>query len=292
MAVAELRTTGVSTGPKPRDEELDLFGLTHPGKVRAENQDHFLLCTVHPQVVVHGTSLPDPDSLPLRGQRLATLMLVADGVGGSSSGGEASQLAVQSITRFVADSLRCYHTAGTSGEEEFLTALRVAALEAHKAVKEAAQADAKKRATTLTLGIFVWPWLYVVQVGDSRCYYYWQGELKQVTRDQTMAQDLVARGALPPDRAASSPFSNVLISSIGGAEADPEVSRVDIRRRGCILLFCTDGLTKHVSDAEIAERLGANPTSESMARALLDLALERGGSDNITILVGRAPPPA
>jgi serine/threonine protein phosphatase PrpC len=292
MAVAELRTTGVSTGPKPRDEELDLFGLTHPGKVRAENQDHFLLCTVHPQVVVHGTSLPDPDSLPLRGQRLATLMLVADGVGGSSSGGEASQLAVESITQFVADSLRCYHTAGTSGEEEFLTALRVAALEAHKAVKDAAQADAKKRATTLTLGIFVWPWLYVVQVGDSRCYYYWQGELKQVTRDQTMAQDLVARGALPPERAASSPFSNVLISSIGGAEADPEVSRVDIRRRGCILLFCTDGLTKHVSDAEIAERLGAMPTSETMARALLDLALERGGSDNITILVGRAPPPA
>ena len=292
MAVAELRTTGVSTGPKPRDEELDLFGLTHPGKVRAENQDHFLLCTVHPQVVVHGTSLPDPDSLPLRGQRLATLMLVADGVGGSTGGAEASQLAVESITQFVADSLRCYHTAGTSGEEEFLTALRVAALEAHKAVREAGQADAKKRATTLTLGIFVWPWLYVVQVGDSRCYYYWQGELKQVTRDQTMAQDLVARGALPPERAASSPFSNVLISSIGGAEADPEVSRVDIRRRGCILLFCTDGLTKHVSDEEIAERLGAMPTSESMARSLLDLALERGGSDNITILVGRAPPSA
>jgi len=292
MAVAELRTTGITAGPKPRDEELDLFGLTHQGKVRPDNQDHFLLCTVHPQVVVHGTSLPDPDTLPLRGQRLATLMLVADGVGGGAGGAEASQLAVESITRYVADSLRCYHTAGTSGEEEFLTALRVAALEAHKAVKEAALADAKKRATTLTLGIFVWPWLYVVQVGDSRCYYYWQGELKQVTRDQTMAQDLVARGALPAERAASSPFSNVLISSIGGAEADPEVSRVDIRRRGCVLLFCTDGLTKHVSDAEIAERLGTMPTSETMARALLDLALERGGSDNITILVGRAPPPA
>jgi len=292
MALAEMRTTGVSTGPKPLDEELDLFGLTHPGKVRAENQDHFLLCTVHPQVVVHGTSLPDPDSLPLRGQRLATLMLVADGVGGGTGGGEASQLAVESITRFVADSLRCYHAAGTSGEEEFLTALRVAALEAHQAVKAAGQADAKKRATTLTLGIFVWPWLYVVQVGDSRCYYYWQGELRQVTRDQTMAQDLVARGALPAERAAASPFRNVLISSIGGAEADPEVSRVDIRRRGCVLLFCTDGLTKHVSDEEIAERLGTMPTSERMARALLDLALERGGSDNITILVGRAPPPA
>ena len=51
---------------RPRDDELDLFGLTHPGRVRAENQDHFLLCTVHPQVVIHGTSLPDPDGLALR----------------------------------------------------------------------------------------------------------------------------------------------------------------------------------------------------------------------------------
>ena len=278
--------------PKPRDDELDMFGITHPGKVRSENQDHFLLCTVHPQVVVHGTSLPDPDSLPLRGQRLATIMMVADGVGGGAAGGEASQLALATITRYVANSLRSYHAAGTSGEEEFQTALRVAALEAHDAVKEAARGDAKKRATTLTLGIFVWPWLYVVQVGDSRCYYYWDGELRQVTTDQTMAQDLVARGALPPERAATSPFSHVLSSAIGGSEASPEVSRVDIRRRGCVLLFCTDGLTKHVSDAEIAEKLGTGPNSEQMARALLDLALERGGSDNITILIGRAPPPA
>jgi protein phosphatase len=66
-------------GPKPRDDELDLFGLTHPGKVRSENQDHFLLCTVHPQVVIHATSLPEPDRLPLRGERLATIMLVPTG---------------------------------------------------------------------------------------------------------------------------------------------------------------------------------------------------------------------
>src|SRR5574338_931454 len=71
---------------RPRDDELDLYGLTHPGRVRAENQDHFLLCTVHPQVVVRGTSLPDPEHLALRGQRLATIMLVADGVGGSAAG--------------------------------------------------------------------------------------------------------------------------------------------------------------------------------------------------------------
>ena len=69
-----------TTDERPRDDELDLYGLTHPGRVRAENQDHFLLCTVHPQVVVHGTSLPNDDAMSLRGQRLATIMLVADSV--------------------------------------------------------------------------------------------------------------------------------------------------------------------------------------------------------------------
>lgn len=294
MAPTRARTTSVppAASPRPKDEELDLFGLTHPGRVRSENQDHFLLCTVHPQVVIHGTSLPELDNLPLRGERLATIMLVADGVGGGAKGGEASRLAVETITRYVAMTLRCYHAAGTSGEEEFLTALRAVALEAHAAVKEAGRADSKSRATTLTLGIFVWPWLYVVQVGDSRCYYYWNGELRQVTQDQTMAQDLVARGALPPERAATSPFSHILISSIGGHEATPEVSRIDIRQRGCVLLFCSDGLTKHVSDAEIAEQLGKMESAEQVCRALCDLALERGGSDNITVAVGRAPPTA
>ena len=67
------------TGDRPRDDELDLYGLTHPGRVRPENQDHFLLCTVHAQVVIHGTSLPTPDGLDLRGQRLATVMLTLAG---------------------------------------------------------------------------------------------------------------------------------------------------------------------------------------------------------------------
>ena len=79
----------------------------------------------------------------------------------------------------------------------------------------------------------------------------------------------------------------MLASAIGGHEATPEVTRLDIRR-GCVVLLCSDGLTKHVSDAEIAERLRAMESSEQVCRTLLDLALERGGSDNITVLVGRA----
>jgi protein phosphatase len=275
-------------GDKPRDDELDLFGLTHLGKVRKENQDHFLLATVNPQVVVHASSLSNQGHLPLRGDRLATIMLVADGVG-SGAGGDASQLTVETITRYVSTTMRSYHLAGHDTDDGFLEALRAAALEAHEAVRvAAANAQVRSMATTLTLAYAVWPWAYVVQVGDSRCYIYWDGVLRQVTRDQTVAQDLMDEGVLPPERAAASPFMHVLASAIGGREAMPVVTREDIHHRGCVVFLCSDGLTKHVSDKEIAEHLGAMESSEQVCRALLDLALERGGSDNITILAGRA----
>ena len=235
IALADLLTTIRAEPPqRPRDDELDLFGLTHVGNVRRENQDHFLLGTVHPQVVIHGTSLPEPDRLPVRGERLAVKA------------------------------------------------------EAAARAEAASRAEARDMATTLTLAIAVWPWAYVLQVGDSRCYHYQDGVLRQVTRDQTMAQDLVDRGVLPAERAAVSPLSHVLVSAIGSDQAAPEVTRLDIRRRGCIVLLCSDGLTAHVSDAEIAERLRSMESSEQVCRSLLDLALERGGTDNITVLVGRA----
>jgi len=292
MTATEVRTTRVppTPGDKPRDDELDLFGLTHPGLVRKDNQDHFLLCTVHPEVVIHGTSLPTSARLPLRGQRLATLLLVADGVGGTDAGGEASQLAAETVTRYVASTLHCYHTAGAAGKEDLHEALAAAVLEAHAAVRAEAvtRPEVRRMATTLTMALAVWPWAYVVQVGDSRCYAYENGTLRQVTRDQTMAQDLVDRGALPPERLANSPFRNVLISAIGGEAATPVVTRLDIRRRGSVLLLCSDGVTKHVPDRELAERISTMESSEQLCGSILELALARGGTDNITVIAARA----
>ena len=293
MATPEMRTVTIPVvvGQRPRDDELDLFGLTHVGKVRKSNQDHFLLCTVHPQVLVHNTSLPTPDDLPLRGDRLATILLVADGVGGRAAGADASLLAVETVTRYVSSTLRCYHAAGSAHEGEFEEALRTAAVAAHAAVKAEATTTSSNAgmATTMTLAIVIWPWVYVVQVGDSRCYTYLNGALRQITRDQTMAQALVDQGVLSADKAALTPFSHVLVSAIGGEAATPEVSRFDIRDRNSVLLLCSDGLTKHVSDAELAQQIGAMTSSEQLCRALLALALERGGSDNITVLAARAP---
>jgi serine/threonine protein phosphatase PrpC len=277
---------------RPRDDELDLFGVTHPGRVRESNQDQFLLCTVHPQVVVHGTSLTDTSVITLRGERVATIMLVADGVGGSADGSEASRLATIAVTEYFASAMKCWHAAGSASEDEFTAALREAAIEAHRRVKEqsAAQLNGRRMATTLSVGIVVWPWLYVIQVGDSRCYHFQEGQLRQVTRDQTLAQEMIDRGALTPERAHNSPLNHVLSSAIGADDAVPEISRVDVSKRGCITLVCSDGLTKHVTDEEILDACARMHNSEMLCRELLDLALERGGSDNITIVAGRALP--
>jgi serine/threonine protein phosphatase PrpC len=293
MTATGLKTASVSlhSGDRPHDAELDLFGLTHPGKVRHENQDHFLLATVHPQAVIHGTSLPDADALMMRGERLATILLVADGVGGGVAGHEASRLASETITRYVSSMLRCYHAAEVEGESAPLEMLREGALEAHAAVLEQAAATPERlgMATTLTLALAMWPVAYVVQVGDSRCYHFHEGVLHRITRDQTIAQHLVDAGALDEAELERSPLGNVLSSAIGGGEALPEVTRLSILERGCVLLLCSDGLTKHVTDAEIEREIRAMRSSEQLCRSLLDLALARGGTDNVTILAGRAP---
>ncbi|MEO8194207.1 MAG: protein phosphatase 2C domain-containing protein [Gemmatimonadales bacterium] len=279
------------TAIRPTDEELDLFGITHQGKVRADNQDHFLVSTVHPQLVIHTTSLPNPDALPLRGTRLATVLVVADGVGGAAAGSEASRLATEAVTRFIASSLRTYHAVGSESEDDLLEGFKAAALEAHTAVRsEAAQnPEHKGMATTLTLCIVVYPWAYIVQVGDSRAYFFGEGKLVQLTRDQTVAQSLVDKGLMPADRAERSPFKHVLSSAIGSEEALPVVTRFDITERGAVLILCSDGLTKHVKDDEISERVRAMKSSEQLAKELLQLALDRGGTDNITIIAARAP---
>ena len=151
-----------------------------------------------------------------------------------------------------------------------------------------AELGGRQMATTLSLGIVVWPWLYVLQVGDSRCYFYQDGQLRQVTRDQTVAQNLVDEGILKKEQLKTSPLNHVLASAIGASEAMPEVSRVDVSQRGSVILVCSDGLTKHVPDDEIAAQLGAMQSSEQVCRDLLQLALDRGGTDNVTLVVGRA----
>jgi PPM family protein phosphatase len=282
------RALEASPLPKPGDDDIDVFGLTHPGAVRKENQDHFLICSLRKQIEVHGTSLPTVDALPMRGERLAFLAMVADGVGGGSKGETASRLALETVTRYVASSMRCYHDLDAHGDTAFHEALQEAAWKCHASVLAEAETDADRRgmATTLTLWIGVWPRAYLLQVGDSRFYVLRGDTLTRISRDQTMAQELVDQGVLTATSAFSTKWANVLSSSIGGQQTAPVVTTLE-QDWDNVGLLCSDGLTKHVSDERIRERLVSMTSAKQVCHDLLQDALDDGGTDNITIIVGR-----
>jgi len=279
-----------SAGRKPKDEEIDVFGLTHTGKVRKVNQDHFLISFLRKRMDLRLTSLPAPVHLPLDSERMATLMMVADGVGGGPGGEQASRHALGFVTQFLLESVQCYYTSDARGEG-FLNALQDAATRAHQSVLQKGEEDPglKGLATTLTLLLIVWPWAYLVQLGDSRYYVYREDDLVQVTRDQTLAQALVDEGVLTRAEMPHSPLAHVLSSALGGPQAAPVVARVGIDWP-MVHLLCSDGLTKHVPDERIRERLASMTSSRQVCEALLQDALDGGGRDNITIVVGRAVP--
>lgn len=280
----------LSAGPdrRPTDGEIDVYGLTHQGRVRKSNQDQFLLASLEKRLVIQETSLPDPARLGRESTKLAFLALVADGVGGGAGGEEASRVAAESATRYASEAASCYYRNNPEDSEAFYEALRQATQRADQAVREHADRDPALAgmATTLTLWIGVWPFAYLLQVGDSRAYMLREGELAQLSRDQTMAQDMVDQGILSPRQAPSTRWAHILSSAIGGSVAAPMVTRMD-QRWGDVGLLCTDGLIRHVSDQQIQHRLESMTSARQACEALLHDALEGGGSDNITILIGR-----
>jgi protein phosphatase len=282
----------LAINPKPHDDEIDVFGLSHAGKVRAQNQDHFLLATIHKRVNVVQTNLTEQERLPMEDERLAFIAMVADGVGGAEGGEEASATALEVAMHYMARSSDCYYQADAS-DEHFINALQDAAMRSHQAVIERARhvAEGRPMATTLTMWMGVWPFYYLLQVGDSRYYLYRDGALSQITRDQTIAQDLLDQGIFTRAMAERSQYSNVLSSAIGGDAAIPVVTRMRSDWRA-IHLLCTDGLTKHVSDDKIRERLASMTSSRQVCEQLLEDALEGGGTDNVSIIVGRSVPRA
>ena len=273
---------------KPRDDEIDVYGLTHPGKVRRTNQDHFLIGSLKKHLQVLLTSLPSVNVVPKDAERLAFLAMVADGVGGTAGGEEASRLAVEAITQYVAYATHCYYAADPSDATTFTQELEAAALQVHNDIlrQRADDPGLERMATTLTLWIGVWPRAYLLQVGDSRCYLLRDGRLVQLSRDQTLAQDLVDRGVFRRSEAVRTPLANVLSSALGGPESAPVVTAMQ-QEWDNVGLLCSDGLTKHVPDERIRERLRSMTSARSACEALLQDALDAGGTDNITVLVGR-----
>lgn len=207
------------------------------------------------------------------------LYAVADGVGGAQAGEVASKLAVQTL-------LAAYYR---SYQETLTDRLHEAFAEANRVVHEQSsdQEGLRRMSTTLVAAAIRGRELAVANVGDSRAYLIHDGQMRQITRDHSMAARLVAEGIITPEQAESHPQRHLISRSIG---AHPQV-KVDVFTEaftpGDRLLLCSDGLTGHVTDAEILAAV-QDGDPEAGVQQLVDLANERGGQDNITVLVVRA----
>lgn len=269
----------------------DLYGLTHLGKVRDRNEDQFLIAELSKSLLIFQTSLAQDDHTRLFGGPPGKLLVVADGIGGVRGGERASRLVVETVIRYVLDTMHWFFRLQQGEESDLIEELRAGLAACQKTVEAGAAAHPEhdRMGTTLTLAYVLWPRAYVIHAGDSRAYLYRGGELQQVTRDQTVAQRMIDAGVLTPAAAESTRWAHTLSSCIS---ARPEALQTDVYRLtlqvGDTLLLCTDGLTKPITDAGIARHLAAIPKegAEAITRMLVESANDAGGPDNITVVVG------
>jgi protein phosphatase len=277
--------------PTPRAQgtpvEVDLAALSHPGSVRPNNEDHYLVLRAGRYLRTWMTNLPE-GSVPREFEETAYGMAVADGVGGRPAGEVASRLALALLVELVIDTPDWIFSLDEPKLTEFLdrAAWRFRAVNAE--LLERARRDPRLAGmgTTLTLAISLGPALTVVHVGDSRVYLLRQRVLHRLTRDHTLSQELADLGRLPAGDVDTNALRNVLTDAIGLWEegGEPDVRRLPLAD-GDRLLLCTDGLTEMVDDATIAEELGRDRSAAEACQSLLDLALVHGGVDNVTIIV-------
>ncbi|MBI3790729.1 MAG: serine/threonine-protein phosphatase [Gemmatimonadetes bacterium] len=278
---------------RPSGRDIDVFGVTHPGLKRDENQDAYLIASLHHAMVVHDGSLDDDEPATMTSTRRGMLFLVADGVGGGVGGRAASTAALRAASRYVTEAMDYYARSEPGTEKAFIDHMLMAVERTHQDVLEAGERDEGTRgmASTLTMVTIVWPRAHLVHVGDSRCYRLRDGALECLTKDQTMAQLALDSGDMSVEEAEQSRLRHVLWSALGAQQLAPDSYHTDVRRADRMLL-CTDGLTKHVSDAEIAAWMAKPVDSKTICRGLLDLVLERGASDNVTLIMGQMSPMA
>ncbi|HEX6053493.1 MAG TPA: protein phosphatase 2C domain-containing protein [Gemmatimonadaceae bacterium] len=280
--------TGSRALEKPLPSEIDVYGLTHRGHVRSENADHFLIASFHRAMHVHASSIPASAFASHSADSRGYVFLVADGVGAFAQAANGSARAIRSVAQCLVDMSEVSLPSDPAREEEVVNRIRAAFAEAHETLLQLDERGEPGSAiTTLTMLIAIWPRAFIVHAGDSRAYRLRQGILTRLTTDQTMAQAMIDAGAMTRDSAEASPLKHVLLSALGSAQVDPQVLVQNLERQD-VMLLCTDGLTKHVGDDEIHEHMSRPVSSESICGTLIDLALERGGEDNVTVVVGKA----
>ena len=267
---------------------MDCFGLSDTGRVRDENQDQFLIADLKKSVIVHHTSLSYEDDTELQGGSQAQLLVVADGVGGRPGGRRASMLAIEGTVQYLLNTMHWLFRLEEDREEQFFEDLKSALAFSQEKIQHAAETTPWERdmATSFTLAYVVWPHVYLAHVGDSRVYLLRDTDLALLTHDQTIAQVLADQGVIESTQVAHHPFRHVL-SSLLGCNPDllqPVVYKTKLALNDKLLL-CTDGLTRHLEDAQIKDQLSADAPAETTCRRLVDAANSAGGRDNTTVIV-------
>jgi serine/threonine protein phosphatase PrpC len=269
-------------GSKKPQIKITVFGKTDLGRTRDHNEDSFLVA----DLTTREASLQPSVREHVLGPK-GTLLLVADGMGGAASGEVASQLAIETVYGHLEQGW-CADDGATP--EEFATHLKEAVEATNLRIYTAARErpEHKGMGTTATAVGILGDHLYLAQVGDSRAYLVRGGEATQLTKDQSLMQRLVDAGELTEEEAEKSERKNIILQALG---PDQKV-KVDLThqpvRKGDVIVVCSDGLSGQVHKEEIAAAV-ASPDQDLVAAsgALIDLANERGGPDNITVVVAR-----
>jgi len=237
------------------------YGITDRGKVRTENQDSFRF------------RLPDGSD--------SAILVLCDGMGGAHAGRTASTLAAEAFLH------RAESVLASEDEVELVSSIRTAAAAANQRVYEYSlkDPDCEGMGTTLVAAIIRSGEAVVANIGDSRCYWQRGDRIRPVTRDHSLVQDMLEQGVISPEEAQHHPQRNIITRAVGLDERVKCDVFIPKLQEGDILLFCSDGLSNMVRQEEIRRELADMTETEETCRRLLDLALERGAPDNVTVLI-------
>jgi len=269
--------------------DLDFFGMSDRGQKRPVNEDQYLIATLRRSLLIEQSDLPLNDSSRRFSSHFGKLLVVADGMGGHEQGELASSLAVYAAAQYILNALPTIlppeQMAHTPVFERELNAILE---DLEETIQFHGDGQEKSMGSTLTMAYVLWPHCFVVHIGDSRCYLMRNGRLDPLTTDHTVAARLVEQGVLPEEKADQSDLDKVLWNVLGGPEQGvrPEISCHRLEP-GDLLFLCSDGLTHHLDDREIARVLERDDDARTLCDTLIRTANQRGGEDNITTLVCR-----
>jgi PPM family protein phosphatase len=277
--------------PPSASVQVDIGALSHQGKVRSNNEDCYLVARFERALQKLLTNLPE-GQLPSRLEEVGYGMLVADGIGGSLAGEVASRMAVSTLVNLVVNTPDWIMRPGERESARLMERMAERYRSVDATLKEEARADPNLSGmgTTMTVAASLGDELFLGHIGDSRAYLCRGDRLHRLTRDHTSAQALADAGLIAQEEVGKHRLRHVLTRALGGSgakgEAEADIERIGLSD-GDQILLCTDGLTEMVNDATIAVILLCGGTSQEACQILVDAALERGGKDNVTVVLAR-----